>query len=79
MQADYHVNLAYEQIRPLVFQLPQEERKILADELLEDEYASTPPRRFTADEPRDEISDAIVEYENKAGCSHDEMLKRYSS
>ena len=79
MQADYHVNLAYEQIRPLVFQLPQEERKILADELLEDEYASTPPRRFTADETRDEISDAIAEYENKAGCSHDEMLKRYSS
>lgn len=43
MQADYHINLAYEQIRSLVFQLPQEERKILADELLEDEYASTPP------------------------------------
>ena len=79
MQTTNHTNLTFEQIRSLVRQLPEEEKIILTNELIAEDYISPSPCCFTRDELQNEVSEALSEYKNDEGCSHDDMLDKYTS
>lgn len=78
MQTKNSTNLTFEQIRSLVRQLPREEKKVLANELVAEEFISPSPCRFTKEELRNEVSEALGEYKKGEGAFHVEMLNKYT-